>query len=94
MSIFGESSDELIERCEAANIEYEEEEESEEYMAWLAVSLQAGRKKRDIFFSDEEDIDEFLEIDFLEEQERIQRDVFERVNTFLNGLQIESWQKK
>jgi hypothetical protein len=35
----------------------------------------------------------FLEIDSLEEQERIQRDVFERVNTFLNGLQIESWQK-
>ncbi len=64
MSIFGESSKKLIKRCKDANIEYEEREESEEYYASLTVSLQAGRKKRHIYFDDEEDIDEFLEIDF------------------------------
>lgn len=64
MSIFGKSSDKLIKRCKGANIEYEEQEENEDYFALLNVSLQAGRKKRDISFDGEEDIDEFLGIDF------------------------------
>jgi hypothetical protein len=64
MSIFGESSNKLLKRCKDVNIECEEQEEDEEYNALLTVSLQAGRKKRDIYFEDEEDIDEFLGIDF------------------------------
>lgn len=64
MKIFGEASDKLIRRCKDAKIEYEEQHEDEEYEAFLAVSLQAGRKKRDIYFYEEEDIDEFLGIDF------------------------------
>lgn len=64
MSIFGDSSDELIKRCKKAKIEYDEQEENEEYEAFFSISLQAGRKKRNIYFEDEEDIDEFLKINF------------------------------
>ena len=64
MTILGKSSRDLIKRCKAANIEYKEQEESEEYYASLIVSLKAGRKKRDIYFEDKEDISDFLEIDF------------------------------
>lgn len=64
MSIFGDSSNELIKRCQDAQIEYDEQEENEEYDAFFSVSLQAGRKKRNIYFEDEEDIDDFLEINF------------------------------
>ena len=64
MTFFGKSSKELIKRCKKADIEYEEQEESKEYFASLIVSLKAGRKKRHIFFDDQEDIDDFLEIDF------------------------------
>jgi hypothetical protein len=64
MTIFGKSSRDLIKRCKAANIEYKEQEVSEEYYASFIVSLKAGRKKRDIYFEDQEDINDFLEIDF------------------------------
>jgi len=64
MTIFGESSNNLISRCKDAKIEYDEQEENEEYDSLFSVSLQAGRKKRDIYFEGEEDIDEFLKIDF------------------------------
>lgn len=64
MTIFGETSKDLIDRCKAANIEYEEQEESEDHYAFLSVSLKAGRKKRYLFFDEKEDIIEFLEIDF------------------------------
>jgi len=64
MSIFDESSDKLIKRCKDANIEYEQQDEDEDYYASFTVLLQAGRKKRNIDFEDKEEIDEFLEINF------------------------------
>lgn len=35
----------------------------------------------------------FLEIDDEEEKERVKRDVFERVNAFLNALRIKPFKK-
>ncbi|GBE12206.1 MAG TPA: hypothetical protein ENH35_01025 [Candidatus Moranbacteria bacterium] len=64
MSIFGDSSNKLIKRCKKSKIEYDEQEENEEYDDFFSISLQAGRKKRNIYFEDEEEINEFLEIDF------------------------------
>ncbi|MCI5139811.1 MAG: hypothetical protein D3922_15695, partial [Candidatus Electrothrix sp. AR1] len=65
MSIFGKSSDKLIKRCDAAKIEYEENEQIyEEEPAYFTVSLKAGRHNRDIYFGCEKEIDNFLTIDF------------------------------
>ena len=64
MSIFGDSSNALMKRCKDAKIEYEEQEEDEEYEAYVVVSLQAGKKKRHIILGDEIEVDDFLEIKF------------------------------
>ncbi len=64
MSIFGDSSNAIMKRCKDAKIEYDEQEEDEEYEAYATVSLQAGKKKRHIFLEDETEINDFLKIKF------------------------------
>lgn len=64
MPLFGESLNKLVKRCKDAKIEYREEDENEEYEAFITVLLQGGKKKRHILLADESDIDDLLNIKF------------------------------